>query len=72
MEGTNMRKVDSFDELLTVEEAAARLGLKQVTIRAWILRRRIGFVKLNGRSVRIPAEELSRLVSAGFIPAAPR
>ena len=66
-----MRKENTVDELLTVEEAAVRLGLAQVTIRSWILRRRIGFVKL-GRSIRIPADELSRLVSAGFIPAAPR
>jgi hypothetical protein len=37
-----MRKENTVDELLTVEEAAVRLGVAQVTIRSWILRRRIG------------------------------
>jgi excisionase family DNA binding protein len=36
-------------ELLDVKEAAARLRLKPTTIRAWILNRKIPFVKIGGR-----------------------
>jgi excisionase family DNA binding protein len=52
----------------TVERAAEELGLSQSTVRAWIAQRRIGFVRL-GRSVRIPAHEIQRLLDVGFVPA---
>ena len=39
--------------LLTVAQAAERLGLKPATIRFWIWRRKIRFVRI-GRAVRIP------------------
>lgn len=54
--------------MLTVRETAQRLGLKDSTIRAWIAHRRIGIVRL-GRAVRIPVEEVERLVAEGTIPA---
>jgi excisionase family DNA binding protein len=53
--------------MLSVEEAAQELGLKESTIRAWILRRRITYVKLN-RAVRIPRAEVERLIREGTIP----
>jgi excisionase family DNA binding protein len=53
--------------LLTVEEAAQQLALKASTIRAWLLMRRIGCVKL-GRAVRIPRTEVERLIQEGAIP----
>jgi excisionase family DNA binding protein len=55
-------------KLLAVAQVAEALGLKQCTIRAWILRRRIGVVRL-GRAVRVPAEEVQRLIAEGTIPA---
>jgi excisionase family DNA binding protein len=54
-------------QLLSVSQAAERLGLKQSTIRAWLMARRIEFVRL-GRSVRIPQAEVNRLISQGTVP----
>jgi len=54
--------------MLTVEQAARELGLKESTIRAWLLRRKISFVKL-GRCVRVPREEVDRLIKENTIPA---
>ena len=54
--------------MLTTEEAAHELGVKESTVRAWIARRRLGFVKL-GRCVRIPRSELERIVRQGTVPA---
>lgn len=52
----------------TVEQAADELNVAKSTIRAWIGQRRIGCVRL-GRSVRIPAAEINRLLESGFVPA---
>lgn len=46
---------------MLVPEAAEFLRLKPNTIRAWILRRRISFVKLGGR-VCIRRTDLERLI----------
>lgn len=54
--------------LLTIEQAASSLGLKVPTIRAWMLRRKIGFVKVGQRATRIPSSEIRRIVEAGFTP----
>jgi excisionase family DNA binding protein len=53
---------------LTVEEAAARLGLRVCTVRRWILERRIGYCKIGRRAVRIPAEVVEKLLSQGYRP----
>ncbi len=57
--------------MLTVRQAAERLGLRDSTLRAWIAQRRIGIVRL-GRAVRIPLEEIERLVAEGSVPARER
>ncbi|MBA3965573.1 MAG: helix-turn-helix domain-containing protein [Nitrospirales bacterium] len=54
--------------LLTVEEAATRLGIKPSTIRRRILERRIDYVK-HGRAVRIPVETVEQIITTGFRPA---
>ncbi len=51
----------------TVEQAAAELNLSKATIRAWIAQRRLGHVRL-GRAVRIPADEIERVLRAGYVP----
>ena len=56
-------------QLLSVVEAAEALGLKTATIRAWVLRRKIAYVRVGSRAIRIPVEEISRLIEAGFVPA---
>ena len=54
--------------MLTVPEAAARLGVKEVTVRAWMWNRKLGYVKLSTRAVRIPVEEIDRLIRVSTIP----
>lgn len=56
-------------ELLRVSEAAERLSVRESTVRAWLLARRIGRVRVGRRSVRIPAAEIERLIHEGTIPA---
>jgi excisionase family DNA binding protein len=55
--------------LLRVEEAADLLAVKPSTVRAWLLRRRIGKVRIGQRAVRIPAGEVERIIAEGTIPA---
>ena len=55
-------------KLLTVREVADRLGLKESTIRKRILQRQIAYVKPSLRAVRIPIEELDRILTAGCRP----
>ena len=57
-------------ELLSIAEAARRLGLRPITIRLWASARKISRVRL-GRRVLIPASEITRLIEAGTIPALP-
>lgn len=56
-------------ELLTVPEAARRLALKESTLRAWLLTRRIAKVRVGARAVRVPLAEIERIIREGFIPA---
>jgi excisionase family DNA binding protein len=58
------------NDLISVPEAAARLGLRPVTIRMWAAARKISRVKL-GRRVLIPASEIDRLIECSTIPALP-
>lgn len=62
-------RVSGKGELLHIPEAARRLGMKPSTIRAWVLKRRIAYCKPGGRAVRIPAEEVERLIVDGYVPA---
>ena len=59
-------------KLITIREAANRLGLKESTIRKYILKRQIAYVKPSLRAVRIPIEELERILSNGLRPAIPQ
>ncbi len=54
--------------LLTVAQAAERLGLKPATIRFWIWRRKIRFVRI-GRAVRIPESTVQEIIERGTVPA---
>lgn len=53
-------------ELLTVSEAGEKLRLQESTIRAWILRRKIPFVRL-GRRVFIRHTDCEQLINAGVV-----
>jgi excisionase family DNA binding protein len=58
------------DLLLTIEDAARRLGMRPITLRMWASRRKIARCKI-GRSVRIPESEVERIISASLVPALP-
>jgi excisionase family DNA binding protein len=56
------------DKLLTVEEAADRLGTSVRFVRRLIVERRIAYIKV-GRHVRISETDLAGFVAAGRIEA---
>ena len=54
--------------LLSVAEAANYLRLKTSTLRAWILRRQVSYIKLGGRVFfRLP--DLEALLATSLVPA---
>jgi excisionase family DNA binding protein len=60
--------VGRMERLLTVDEAAERLGTSLRFVRRLILERRIAYTKL-GRHVRIAASDLDAFIAAGRIEA---
>jgi excisionase family DNA binding protein len=65
-----MNPQNQTTELLTVPEASEVLRLKPSTVRSWLLKRRVPFVKLGGR-VFLRMEDVLALIEAGFRPANP-
>jgi excisionase family DNA binding protein len=57
--------------LLTVEQAADRLGLAPSTVRTWVARKRIDYVKVGG-AVRITDQAVDEIVARGTVHAATR
>ncbi len=55
-------------ELLTLPEAADLLRLKTSTLRAWVLSRKIPYVKV-GRLVRLRRADVESLISKSLVPA---
>jgi excisionase family DNA binding protein len=55
-------------KMLTVSQAAQALGVKPATVRSWIWKRQIEYVKVS-RAVRIPADEVQRVIERGTRPA---
>jgi excisionase family DNA binding protein len=56
-------------ELVSIEEAAKRLGgMHVLTIRRWVAERRIASVKLGSR-VFVPESEIERLIKEATRPA---
>jgi excisionase family DNA binding protein len=54
--------------LRSLPQAAEELGVSVNTLRAWVYRRKIGYVKV-GRSVRVTDETIQRIIDRGTIPA---
>ena len=52
-------------QLLRVDEAAALLNMRPNTIRDWLRQRKILKVRIGERSIRIPREEVERLIAEG-------
>lgn len=57
-----------MDQLLSVEEAAERLGTSVRFVRRLVFERRLAYTKL-GRHVRIAASDLDAFIAAGRIEA---
>jgi excisionase family DNA binding protein len=55
-------------ELLTIQDFASVLQVTTACVRRWISERKITTVKI-GRLVRIPTEEIEKLVRKGTRPA---
>ena len=60
-----------LETMLTVEQAAERLGASERFVRRLIAERRITFIKL-GRHVRITEHDLSNFVATGRVEAGGR
>jgi excisionase family DNA binding protein len=58
------------DKLLTVEEAAERLGTSVRFVRRLVFERRIAYTKL-GRHVRIATSDLDAFITAGRVEVGP-
>ena len=58
-------------KMLSVREFAEMLGIREATVRAWLLMRRISYHKV-GRKVVISESEVERILAAGSVPAAPQ
>ena len=56
--------------LKTLRQFASETGLSIHTVRKWVAQRRIKFIKL-GACVRIPDEEIERLIQQGEVPPRP-
>ena len=55
-------------QLLTIREAAQRLGLREKTLRRWVALRKIEYIKAGERAVRIPSSEIDRIIEVGRVP----
>ncbi len=53
--------------LLTLPEAAKRLGLQVSTLRFWVWTRRIEYIKV-GRAVRLREDTVREIVEHGTVP----
>lgn len=55
--------------LLTIDEAAVRLGLKPATVRDWIWRRKVGYIRVGARAIRISEKTIQEILERGTVPA---
>ena len=70
--GTSAGAAQNAGALLTVDEAAQRLGVSKYTLRGWVSQRRIPYVKIGRRTLFNPAD-LNNLIKASTVePRKPR
>ena len=55
--------------LLRVSEAASLLGIKPGTLRVWLRQRRIGYVRLSARAVRLRRADVEKAIGDRLITA---
>ena len=71
MTSASTRRPPKLDALLSVEQAAERLGTSARFVRRLVFERRIAYVKL-GRHVRIATRDLDAFIAAGRVEAGRR
>jgi excisionase family DNA binding protein len=55
--------------LRTLPETAERLGVSVKCLRGWIYQRRIPYVKVGRRAVRVSEETIDQIIARGTVPA---
>ena len=55
-------KVTAPAELLSLGEVAPKLGLRVSTLRSWVLLRKIPYIKLSARCIRVSRLEVEKLI----------
>ena len=60
---------DKASGLLRVPDAAALLGLKPATVRAWLLQGKLPCIRLSARAIRFRRSDIEEIISQGFIGA---
>jgi excisionase family DNA binding protein len=58
--------------LLSVPQVAEQLAIKESTVRAWLLRRQLAYVRVGKRIVRVPLREVLRVIAEGTVPSGVR
>lgn len=67
-----MEKQLETKQLLTVKQVARLTGWAESTIREKIATRKIEFIRLDGRSIRIELSTVQRLIDRGRVPVLPQ
>ncbi len=62
--------MNAKQNLLRVPAVAARLGLKESTVRKMIFERRLPVVRI-GRTVTVPESDVEAMIQKGYSPALP-
>lgn len=60
-----------MENLLSVIDAAQRLGISRHTLNCWVSKRKVPFVKLGRRTLFNPAD-LDRMIKAATVEPRPR
>ncbi len=55
--------------LLTISEVAVLLRLSVSAIRAWVLQRRIPYIKLQNKAIRFRRADIDALIASSSVPA---
>ena len=58
-------------ELLTVPETAALFKVKVSTIRSWVLKKRLPYVKVFGKCIRFRRADMDKLITGRVVAAQP-
>jgi excisionase family DNA binding protein len=57
------KEVIYMERYYTVKEISSILNLAEITIRQWMGNGKLNFVRIGGKSVRIPESELNRILN---------